>query len=422
MRPAWTQRHVRRHRAVGAGVASLALIGALTGAVTHPDPPPPALVAAPQPQPQPRPALPVPAVDTSARDVPVADRSAYRTNGPRQVPKPTSKDASCRLDLGYGVWEIDLAAARTLTMLTAVAYRDGRKLAKAARAFERSLGHEGRTGLSPERAEHRIKLKRKKTVPRATSMDAVLALFRPHTLFCAQPMRTVRAEPMLTNGLTARAQSMVFGFFEAYGGAPLGGFDPEGISSGHIEDSAHYDGRAVDAFFRLDDPDNKARGWLLAHWLVAHGDYHQIETVIFDDHIWSRTRSPEGWRKYTHPYGKTDNVTLRHLDHIHVDVVHGWPEDDDEDGAETGDAAQQGREDAGAENRPASGAAAGAGAPAQGDGPTRDGATPEKAPAAPRAGSPAKPPAERAPQPRPGKADPLKETLFGPDPKPPPSR
>jgi hypothetical protein len=42
--------------------------------------------------------------------------------------------------------------------------------------------------------------------------------------------------------------------------------------------------------------------------------------VIYDDQIWSARRSDEGWRPYTHPSGNTTDPTLRHLDHVHVDV------------------------------------------------------------------------------------------------------
>ncbi len=267
------------------------------------------------------------ALDVAIRDQPVASRSAARTIGPHAVPAPTTKDAACRLDLGYGVWAIDTTAARTLTMLTAVAYRDGRSYVKAARAFERQLEIEGRTPLSPTRAKDEITRKRKYAVPRTSSLDAVYAMFRPQALTCAQPLRTMPVQAMLTNGLTPRTVSMVRGWEAAYGGRPLGGFAPGGVDSGHIENSAHYDGRALDVFFSLDDADNAARGWLLAHWLIAHADYHQISTIIFSDTVWTRLKSAEGWRPYVHPYGVTENVTLRHLDHIHVDVVHGVPAD-----------------------------------------------------------------------------------------------
>lgn len=262
-------------------------------------------------------------IDTTARDRAVASRTNERTRGLRVVPAPTTQDAACRLDLGYGTWAIDVVAARTLTMLTAVAYRDGKSYVKAARAFERQLYIKDRTPLTPIRAKSELVRKRKNPVPRITSLDAVHAMFRPHTLFCATPLRAMPAQPMLSNGLTPRALSMVRGWAAAYGGRPLGGFSSTPITSGHIENSAHYDGRAVDIFFPLSDPDNNARGWMLSHWLVAHADWHQLSTIIFDDMVWTRLKSGEGWRPYVHPYGPTENVTLRHLDHIHVDVVQG---------------------------------------------------------------------------------------------------
>jgi hypothetical protein len=246
----------------------------------------------------------------------------------RVLPVPTDKHPSCTLDLGYGIWRIDTTAARSLTMITAVAYRKGLPVEKAARAFQRSLHIQGRTPATPEFALKLITNKYKRPRPKTYALDAVLALYRPHTLACVHPYRVMPRQDMLTNGLTLRAQTMIFGVFAGYGGRPLGGFAPGGITTGHIENSAHYDGRAIDISFSPINHPNNQRGWLLAHWLVAHADYYQIATVIFDDAIWTSWRAPEAWRKYVHPSGDTKNVTLRHLDHVHVDVVHGFPEDD----------------------------------------------------------------------------------------------
>jgi len=262
-------------------------------------------------------------LNVSTRDRAVASRGTARTIGPQIVPAPTTKKPECRLDLGYGVWSIDVTAARTLTMLTAVAYRDGLSYVKAARAFEHSLTRDGRTPLSPDQAREEIRWKRKQPVPRTTSLDAVYAMFRPHTLACVVPQRYMPQQAMEPSGLTLRTITMIRGWAEAYGGRPIGGFAPGGIDSGHIENSAHYDGRAVDISFPTSDPDNKARGWLLAHWLAANADYYQIATIIFDDTVWSSVNSTWGWHPYVHPSGDTTNPTLRHLDHVHVDVVHG---------------------------------------------------------------------------------------------------
>ncbi len=305
------------NRFLGVGLAAILLAaGAVTVQATRSDGS--ATPAAPE-----APAGSSSLLDMSGRDRPIATRSAVRTKGPRVVPAPTTKNAECRLDLGYGVWEIDMTAARTLTMLTAVAYRDGRNYVRAARAFDRSLQKEGRVPLRPDQSVEEIKRKRKDPSPRTTSLDAVYALFRPHALTCVTPQRSMPAQSMTTTGLTMRSLALIRGWAEAYGGRPIGGFAPGGVTGGHIENSAHYDGRAVDIFFSLDDADNKARGWLLAHWLVAHADYYQIATLIFDDMLWSNVNSPLGWRPYVHPSGNVTNVTLRHLDHIHVDVVRG---------------------------------------------------------------------------------------------------
>jgi hypothetical protein len=268
---------------------------------------------------------PAPAPAKDDRPVPVA-RPARSTVRP-VLPLPTARHASCTLDMGYGIWQIDSTAARSLTMFAAVAYRRGLPVEKAARAFERSLHIVGRTPATPESALRLLTHKFKHPRPKTYALDAVLALYRPHTLVCVPPYRVMPKQDMLTNGLTLRAQTMIFGVFAAYGGRPLGGFAPGGITTGHIENSAHYEGRAIDISFSPINHPNNQRGWLLAHWLVAHADYYQIATVIYDDVIWTNWRAPEAWRKYHHPWGDTKNPTLRHLDHIHVDVVHGLPED-----------------------------------------------------------------------------------------------
>jgi hypothetical protein len=44
-----------------------------------------------------------------------------------------------------------------------------------------------------------------------------------------------------------------------------------GVSRGHRAAPTHYDGRAIDIFFRLVTEENQREGWILAHWLVAPG-------------------------------------------------------------------------------------------------------------------------------------------------------
>lgn len=128
-------------------------------------------------------------------------------------------------------------------------------------------------------------------------------------------------QEMTASGLTPRAEQVRSAMREVFGEQPLGGFAPGGIGSGHGEDSTHYDGRAIDIFFRPVSEENRRAGWRLAHWLIAHaGDLH-IQYVIFDDRIWSAHSFRGQWRDYQAP--EPANEILRHLDHVHVDVLGG---------------------------------------------------------------------------------------------------
>ena len=122
-------------------------------------------------------------------------------------------------------------------------------------------------------------------------------------------------------GLTQSAQKMDEAVRAEFGRIPDGGYQPGGVTTGHIPGSAHYEGRAIDYFFRpYTKPSQRLAGWQLAQWAVLHADEYDIATVIFDDMIWFRNSSLRGWQKYTHPSGDSENPILRHLDHVHIDV------------------------------------------------------------------------------------------------------
>lgn len=125
------------------------------------------------------------------------------------------------------------------------------------------------------------------------------------------------------SGLTPRAEQLRAAMAQVFGGQSLGGFAPGGVDQGHGADSTHYDGRAIDIFFRPVTEENRRRGWILAHWLVAHAEDLNVQYVIFDDRFWSARSSRGQWRDYEAP--DPGNEVLRHLDHVHVDVLGGSP-------------------------------------------------------------------------------------------------
>ncbi|WDF34033.1 hypothetical protein PTW37_03650 [Arthrobacter agilis] len=132
---------------------------------------------------------------------------------------------------------------------------------------------------------------------------------------------TLQVEELTPSGLTPRAQQVRSSMGEVFGEQSLGGFAPGGVGSGHGGESTHYDGRAIDVFFRPVTEENRRQGWILAHWLVAHAEDLDIQYVIFDDQFWSARIARGGWHDYDAP--EPANEILRHLDHVHVDVLGG---------------------------------------------------------------------------------------------------
>lgn len=147
-------------------------------------------------------------------------------------------------------------------------------------------------------------------------------LHQPAAVACAFWPAGSGGDAALTElGLTPAAAAMLTAVRAEFGQVPVGGYDPEGVTTGHIKGSAHYEGRAVDFFFRphTKRAEQKA-GWRLANWAVLQADALDIRTIIYRDRIWTRNNSVSGWRDYTHPSGNRQNPILRHLDHVHIDV------------------------------------------------------------------------------------------------------
>lgn len=155
----------------------------------------------------------------------------------------------------------------------------------------------------------------------AKALASALTGFSRHAFHCTVPGSAEAASTQLTgSGLTPRAEAVRREVESVFGPQSLGGFAPGGVRDGHMPGSTHYDGRAVDIFFRPVTEASRTRGWAVASYLVAQAERLAIQTVIFDDRIWTARRSDEGWRDYDEPDGPGDPAILAHRDHVHVDV------------------------------------------------------------------------------------------------------
>ena len=159
--------------------------------------------------------------------------------------------------------------------------------------------------------------------------DGLAGLPGKPRLVCSYPRASVEPQEPGPSGLIPRARRLRAAWTEVFGPLIAGGFASSGVTTGHVDGSAHYEGRAIDVFFRpLGDTEQRRRGWVFAQWLVAHAPDHNVLSVIYHDHIWTSWASYAGWRDYVHP-GATPqnrgNAVLRHKDHVHVAVESGRP-------------------------------------------------------------------------------------------------
>jgi hypothetical protein len=234
----------------------------------------------------------------------------------------------CTLTTSTGDVDWSTVQAMTATTVTGVGTRIGATENGVAAAVRRSLAVDRADPIGPAAARQLYRQLPDVASPSADSLAVARALLGQHgpALTCVQ---AVTAENGLATeqagrlGLTPRAEALRSALREVFGRQSLGGFAPGGVTTGHIEGSAHYEGRAIDVFFRPITPESTRAGWQTALWAVAHADRLNLATVIFDRKIWTATRSLQGWRDYHYPGGATDNPVLLHEDHVHLDVEHG---------------------------------------------------------------------------------------------------
>jgi hypothetical protein len=186
------------------------------------------------------------------------------------------------------------------------------RITEAAQAVQRS-------GFPEAYEEH---------APGARALASALTGWSAAAFTCVADRGDLQAQRPGANGLTPRAERVRARLEQGFGLLSLGGFSPEGVTSGHMSGSTHYDGRAVDVFVRPVTDASKRKGWAIATFLVAHAAQLDLQHVIFDARIWSSGRdSEEGWRDYSPRDAATVDAATRaileHRDHVHVDVVEG---------------------------------------------------------------------------------------------------
>lgn len=234
----------------------------------------------------------------------------------------------CVLEAGETRHEWSTEEAMTATTVAGVGTRIGATVNGVAAAVARAMAPEPEAAIAPEAA--REIYRRLPDVARPDEDAVRLAeLLLGHaggvlscTVAVTERLGLDREDPGEL-GLTPRADAVRAAMRTVFGKQILGGFEPQGVSTGHVEGSAHYEGRAIDVFFRPVSAANQRQGWQQAVWAVAHAADLDVATVIFDREIWSAQRSVQGWRTYRYPGGATDNPVLLHEDHVHVDVAEG---------------------------------------------------------------------------------------------------
>jgi hypothetical protein len=126
-------------------------------------------------------------------------------------------------------------------------------------------------------------------------------------------------------GWTPRTQAIADILMRPPFGATVGA-PANGTQAGHVSNSFHYCGRAIDASPPGASSGHPAtgdalrKGWSVANWAAHNAAKLNVAEVIFYDRIWTVARSTEGWRPYVHAEAVGDPDTLQHRDHVHISV------------------------------------------------------------------------------------------------------
>jgi len=231
--------------------------------------------------------------------------SAAESSTPAAPSAPPVVVKDCWVPAPEGNVSLTADEAEELTTVAATATRPDSREVRVRRAVDRLD-----LDITPEQA--------------TTLTGSLVGSRSTQRLTCSYARLDVEPEDAGPSGLTPRACRLRAAWTEVFGPLIAGGFARGGVTSGHVDSSSHYDGRAIDVFFRpLGDEEQRRRGRVFAQWLVAHAQEHHVLSVIFADQIWTSWASYAGWREYVHPSGNSSNPVLRHLDHVHVAVESG---------------------------------------------------------------------------------------------------
>src|SRR4051794_10150893 len=141
----------------------------------------------------------------------------------------------------------------TATTVAGVGTRIGATENGIAAAVEQALATEPESAMSPQAARTVYRLLPDVARSDAGSRAVARALLGAHgsALTCVTPLdgADLAVEQTGSQGLTPRADAVRLAMRAVLGKQVLGGFAAGGVSAGHVEGSAHYEGRAVDVFF-----------------------------------------------------------------------------------------------------------------------------------------------------------------------------
>jgi hypothetical protein len=136
-------------------------------------------------------------------------------------------------------------------------------------------------------------------------------------LECSPPTASIcpPSELAVEAGLTPDAVLIVRCAVEHFDITNIGGR----ATGGHVNGSDHYTGRGVDLMVTgWQTPTGARFGDQVAAYYVDNAEGFGITYLIWRGQIWSAARP--GWRRYSHPDGRTDPTAL-HMDHLHVSVA-----------------------------------------------------------------------------------------------------